>query len=684
MKKLFNLRFPVLYAALTASGILFSAALAFTGLDGIYILIPSIIIFSCCAIYGIFTKEPATAVKFVIAGVFFVVGALYAYLRYQAFVSDEALCGELVKVSGTVDESGKTSSGGVYIVLNGVSVNGKSISGRVIAYLSETAGDYCRKGYTAEFYSELSKESFISYGGIGYRAVDNIKYSCTVYGSLKAEYRFSLFGEMNNAVQTTLFDNLDRETAAVIYAMLTGDTGEISGGTLKAFRYGGIAHIFAVSGLHIGVIFGSLTAVFKKIGLNRFVSAVIRIVFIVLYAGMCNFSPSSVRAVTMCSVSAAASCLYRKYDMWNSLSLAAIILFMINPFYLFDAGFVLSFSAMLGITLISHSFKKALRFLPRKIKESLSVGFSAQIGTMPAMLVTFGYISAAGLILNLVFIPVISAVYVLLFVSTAVCAVIPALGGAVMPVVSAPLEFIINLVVSCGFEKSLISADVGVWFYIPCVFVIAAISDKCNLRMRYRCFVLFLTLVSVMITAASRVQAAPTVSFGSGYDGGYMRIKTDAGTVLVITDNYRGLSGATGEADSLVVLGDDGLSAVFNSEEVFSDAYMCGSGFPIPQVGPTTIHYADEFELYGISFRYEEDSLIVGMEGLSLSLVLKDAGDEYGDLNKDCAFELYCYEGERTVLFEGEKKSYAPDICGELEYTVKEGSYALCTAVPKE
>ncbi|MDE7076659.1 MAG: ComEC/Rec2 family competence protein, partial [Clostridia bacterium] len=467
MKKPFNLRAPVLMAAALASGIILSAVLAYFKLSGIYILITAAISFAACVPVAILHKSTSKPLIFIFAVIFLTAGAFYAYCQYYVYCASDVPLGELVQVTARVEEVGTTSGGSRYLILNRAAAYGIPLKGKLIAYLGDNAGDYCGRGYTVTFYAVLGKQEFFSGGAVAYRATENVKYYCSVTGGLQSKYHFSLFGEINAAFQSALFNNLDGETAAVCYAMLTGNTSAISDGTLKAFRNGGVAHVFAVSGLHIGVIYGALTFIFKKTKVNRFVSTAVKIAVITLYAGVCNFSPSSVRALIMCSVSGISACIYRKYDGWNALSLSAIILLLINPFYLFDAGFLLSFSAATGIIIIAPNLKRLFGFLPEKIRGGLAAGLSAQFSTVPALLTMFGYVSAAGLFLNVIFVPVISVLYVILLVSTLLASFIPFFATSVLPLSVVPLQLAVNFVTACGFENALISSDAGNWLFVP-------------------------------------------------------------------------------------------------------------------------------------------------------------------------------------------------------------------------
>lgn len=687
MKKPFNLRTPVLMAAALASGIILSAVLAYFGLSGIYILITAAISFAACVPVAFFYKSTSKPLIFIFAVIFFTAGAFYAYCRYCVYCATAVPLGELVQVTARVEEVGTASGGSAYLILNRAAAYGVPLKGKLIAYLGDNAGDYCGRGYTVTFYAVLGKQDFFSGGAVAYRATENVKYYCSVTGGLQSKYHFSLFGEINAAFQSALFNNLDGETAAVCYAMLTGNTAAMSDGTLQAFRNGGIAHVFAVSGLHIGVIYGALTFVFKRIKFNRFVSVAVKIAVITLYAGVCNFSPSSVRALLTCSVSGISSCIYRKYDGWNALSLSAILLLLINPFYLFDAGFLLSFSAATGIIIIAPNLKRFFGFLPEKIRGGLAAGLAAQFSTVSALITTFGSVSAAGLFLNVIFVPIISVLYVILLAATLLSAFIPFFASAVLPSAVAPLQLTVNFVTACGFENALVSSDAGNWLFVPFIAVAIVLSDKFNFggRLFARGAVISAAIISVMLVSASKSgDAVTSVTFASGYSGGSVLINGDCGAVLVVTGNYRSSKEVPVGVHTLVVLGDeDNLSVAFALGGGFERIYARGSAFPVTDVGQISVTYSDSFRACGVQFSFEGSTLIAETEGITISVALEEEGALYGSLIREADFNLYCYGSEGAVLYANDGNFGLP-FCGPMRYEISNGKIRPSYVIPKE
>ncbi|MDE6613449.1 MAG: ComEC/Rec2 family competence protein, partial [Clostridia bacterium] len=263
-----------------------------------------------------------------------------------------------------------------------------------------------------------------------------------------------------------LFDNLDYSTASIAYAMLTGNTQSVDEGSLDSFRYGGIAHVFAVSGLHIGIVFFILSFITKKLRVNKFAAAALIVSCIFFYSGVCGFTLSSLRAAIMCTVSLAAKLTHKKYDALNALALSAVIILFATPLSLFFVGFQLSVCAVAGIYLLSKRIERPLKKLPKKLSSAVGVSFGAQAGTMPVMLANFGYLSGAGLLLNLIIIPLLSVIFQILFLSVLFCVIIAPAASFVIPVAALPLEAVTSFLIDAGFEKALISGF-GAGAFVP-------------------------------------------------------------------------------------------------------------------------------------------------------------------------------------------------------------------------
>ena len=290
-------------------------------------------------------------------------------------------------------------------------------------------------------------------------------------------------------------------------------------------RRGGIAHIFAVSGLHVGALCSFCLLLFAKTPLKR-LSGLTRLLLLsallFFYAGVCGFSASVIRALILCVFAYAAKLLWVKTDFLDMLGGAAICILLFSPSSLFEIGFQLSFSACLGIALLRMPVRKALeragdkasRLLPkRKYTESelkllsegetlpLSIGqrvsracvsffsvtLSAQIFTTPLLMNAFGYASGWSLLLNCIFVPIISAVFAYLLLCVVIACLLPAGAvGVVLYVPSVVWSAILLVFEGVDFSSFCIEGSVSapclLVYYGGCTFF----TDKWNIPQKWR------------------------------------------------------------------------------------------------------------------------------------------------------------------------------------------------------
>lgn len=118
--------------------------------------------------------------------------------------------------------------------------------------------------------------------------------------------------------------------------------------------------------------------------------------------------------------------------------------------------------------------------LPKKVPKAVQIPIAAQAATAPVLLANFGYISGAGLLMNLLIIPVLSSFYVVLFIGTVSAAVFPFI-AFLLPYAVLPLETLISFFTAIGFENTLVVFSGGTWlaFYYS---GLSALSDKLNIK----------------------------------------------------------------------------------------------------------------------------------------------------------------------------------------------------------
>lgn len=216
-----------------------------------------------------------------------------------------------------------------------------------------------------------------------------------------------------------LVRNQGERAGAFVYATLFGDHSEMLATDKAAMREIGVAHVFAVSGLHVGVLSAVLIFLLKKLRAKGKVIFFAVLPVLGFYAYLCGFTPSVLRASIMVLLSLAASAIGMRYDSLSSISFAAIAILLFKPLYLFDLSFIMSFLSVLGILSLARPLEKA--FVRGKMRRSfasaLSISLSTTIALAPVSAVVFGKISFLGIALNLVVVPLASVTYVLSILS---------------------------------------------------------------------------------------------------------------------------------------------------------------------------------------------------------------------------------------------------------------------------
>jgi competence protein ComEC len=182
---------------------------------------------------------------------------------------------------------------------------------------------------------------------------------------------------------------------AVISAILLGQTDKIDPELYKAYSGSGALHVLSVSGMHVGIVFISLTlflSFLNKLKNGNIIKAFHLLIAVWFYAMLTGLSPSVIRASTMISFIIIGKALKRDSNIVNILSASGFVILCFNPNLLLEVGFQLSFLAVLGIVLFHELFYKL--WLPEnklidKIWSVTCVSIAAQIITTPLALYYF-------------------------------------------------------------------------------------------------------------------------------------------------------------------------------------------------------------------------------------------------------------------------------------------------------
>lgn len=197
------------------------------------------------------------------------------------------------------------------------------------------------------------------------------------------------------------------QDAGIFRAAILGDKSGLDREIEKLYQRNGIAHLLAISGLHLSLISAAIYGGLRKAGTGYKLAGIGGGMILTAYAVMTGASPSVVRALIMVLCSFGAAWLGRTYDLLSAMGLAAVFLLWDNPYRLLQGGVQLSFGAVAGIGIRADMAEETGR---GNIFEVFGVGVAMQLVTLPIILFHFFQIPAYGIFLNLLVVPLMGIV----------------------------------------------------------------------------------------------------------------------------------------------------------------------------------------------------------------------------------------------------------------------------------
>lgn len=196
----------------------------------------------------------------------------------------------------------------------------------------------------------------------------------------------------------------------IIGAIILGDKTDLDSDIKELYSVSGIAHILAISGLHISFIGMAIYRLLRR--RFRFLfSAAVSIPVVLSFGIMSGFGISTIRAIIMFILKIMGEVLGRKYDAITAISLAGLVLLVQNPFVVCNSGFQMSFGAIIAIVLILPIVEEILN-TDNKIIKVLSANFTISLVMNPILAWNYYELPTFSFLLNIVVVPLMSVVIV--------------------------------------------------------------------------------------------------------------------------------------------------------------------------------------------------------------------------------------------------------------------------------
>ena len=242
--------------------------------------------------------------------------------------------------------------------------------------------------------------------------VDSAAWSCV--GKEPNNLRLLAISLRNKLLGVFERAGLPRDELAVVSALTVGYKDLLDDALRRTYSAAGAMHILAVSGLHVGVVYGLLLLLLRLVPrLDWRVKLLLSLLFLWLFALITGLSASVMRATAMFSLVELGRCLGYRSNSYNTLAAVAFILLLIDPKNLYNIGFQLSFLAVLSIMMFYPHIRNLLyiKYKPLSLVwDLLSVSLAAQIGTLPITLLNFGQFSNYFLLTNILATPMASII----------------------------------------------------------------------------------------------------------------------------------------------------------------------------------------------------------------------------------------------------------------------------------
>ncbi|HEY0630958.1 MAG TPA: ComEC/Rec2 family competence protein [Thermoleophilaceae bacterium] len=215
---------------------------------------------------------------------------------------------------------------------------------------------------------------------------------------------------MRRRAEAALGARLSAPKAALARGMVLGQDELIDPLERDDFRRSGLAHVLAVSGQNVMLLYALALPFLACVGFGPRLRVAALLALIAVYVPLAGAGPSLQRAGVMGAAGLVALAAGRAGSRWYALWLAAVITLALNPRVAGDTGWQLSFAAVAGILLLAKPLQAAMSGLPRLLSEGIAVTLAATVATAPLIAHDFGTVSLAGLAANVVALPLVAGI----------------------------------------------------------------------------------------------------------------------------------------------------------------------------------------------------------------------------------------------------------------------------------
>lgn len=282
-----------------------------------------------------------------------------------------------------------------------------------------------QRNYKGYDYSEYLKQLKI-YGTIKCQKVQTLSHN-------QESKIFQISNNISNIIILRTQEILPEKISSVLLGLILGYKQNLTEETQENFRNASMSHILAVSGMHVSYVILGINIIFKNL-IGKRNTHILNIIILVLYMFITNFSPSITRAGIMGIIMIFSKIIYRKNDIYTSISISLLSILIYNPFLIKNLGLLLSYGGVIGIIIFNknileifknikiknktykYKIKPKIQKYIDKIQDIIGVSVSIQIIILPIIIYNLNTINPYFLISNLILSALIGPIIIIGFI----------------------------------------------------------------------------------------------------------------------------------------------------------------------------------------------------------------------------------------------------------------------------
>lgn len=334
---------------------------------------------------------------------------VYFAVSLQLDKAADPLLGGTYDISATVTSKRTISTDSAVFTLESNTENGK------VGILLYSDDIHAEKGDTLRFSAEFSKLfNTAAYNTADRYRSDGITLSATLKSDIavtKGDYPLSFIDDYRNYLTDRIKTEFSDDSGALMLGIFAGDKSSLSDELYYDIKAAGVAHLTAVSGMHLTLIITILMALLSVTGIagTYRIRFILTVVLTLCFTAFFGFTASVVRSGIMIITANIGAVFYRKSDCVTSVGLAVLLITLFDPLSCTDAGLILSAVTTLGAgaaaPAISGKLTTAFPRLNKKLCDTLCVSFCAALAGIPLSAIYFGTFSVAGIFVSVIVLP---------------------------------------------------------------------------------------------------------------------------------------------------------------------------------------------------------------------------------------------------------------------------------------